>query len=145
MASHKLTAGFETLKELQEFNAEWETLGVSPEEIWPLPRRTFEFMLSGSDAATLVRSSDDVIAFERSTGIPVRYGPDFMDWVREECQRGGTPLKQLNASLHEACHFVASEIAGFPHTEVIGPAFACTLEKVLGVLKITQCNTNLQR
>jgi hypothetical protein len=137
MASHKLTAGFETLKELQEFNAEWETLGVSPEEIWPLPRRTFEFMLSGSDAATLVRSSDDVIAFERSTGIPVRYGPDFMDWVREECQRGGTLLKQLNASLHEACHFVASEIAGFPHTEVIGPAFACTLEKVLGVLKIT--------
>jgi len=137
MASHKLTAGFETLKELQKFNAECETLGVSPEEIWPLPRRTFEFMLSGSDAATIVRSSDDVIEFESSTGLPVRYGPDFMNWVREECQREGTPLKQLNASLHEACHFVAGEIAGFPHTEVIGPTFACTLEKVLGVLKIT--------
>ena len=25
---------------------------------------------------------------------------------------------------------VAGEIAGFPHTEVIGPTFACTLEKV---------------
>ncbi len=135
MASHKLTAGFETLKELQEFNAEWETLGVSPEEIWPLPRRTFGFMLS--DATTIVRSSDDVIKFESSTGLPVRYGPDFMGWVREECQREGTPLKQLNASLHEACHFVAGEIAGFPHSEVIGPTFACTLEKVSGVLKIT--------
>src|SRR5580704_1676724 len=66
MASHKLTAGFETLKELQKFNAEWETLGVSPEEIWPLPRRIFEFMLSGADAATIVRSSNDVIEFESS-------------------------------------------------------------------------------
>jgi len=69
---------------------------VSPEEIWPLPRRAFEFILSGSDAATIVRSSDDVIKFESSTGLPVRYGPDFMDWVREECQRGGTPLKQFS-------------------------------------------------
>jgi hypothetical protein len=70
-------------------------------------------------------------------GLPVRYGPDFMDWVCEECQREGTPLRQLKGSLHEACHFIASEIAGFPHTEVLGPTFACTLEKVLGVLKIT--------
>jgi hypothetical protein len=61
-------------------------------------------MLSGSDAATIVRSSDDVIEFENSTGLPVRYGPDFMDWVRDECHREGTPLKQLNTSLHEACH-----------------------------------------
>jgi hypothetical protein len=102
-----------------------------------MPRRTFEFMLSGSDAVTIVRTSDDVIEFEKSTGLPVRYGPDFMDCVREECQREGTPLKQLSVSLHEACHSVAGEIAGFPHTEVIGPAFVCTLEKTLGVLKIT--------
>jgi hypothetical protein len=40
MASHKLTAGFDTLQELRAFNAEWETLGVSPQEIWPMPRRT---------------------------------------------------------------------------------------------------------
>jgi hypothetical protein len=137
MAGHRLTTGFETARELQQFNAEWETLGVLPEEIWPVPRRTFEFMLSGSDAATIVRSSDDVIEFERNTGLPVRYGPDFMDWVRGECEREGTPLKQLNTSLHEACHLVAGEIAGFPHTEVIGPTFACTLERVAGVLKIT--------
>jgi hypothetical protein len=26
-----------------------------------------------------------------------------MDWVREECQPEGTPLKQLSVSLHEAC------------------------------------------
>jgi hypothetical protein len=53
VASHKLTAGFDTLQELRAFNAEWETLGVFPEEIWPLPKRTFEFMLSGSDAVPL--------------------------------------------------------------------------------------------
>jgi hypothetical protein len=137
MVGHSLTTGFETPKELQEFNAKWETLGALPEEIWPLPRRTFEFVLSGSDAVTMVRSSDDVIEFERSTGLAVRYGPDFMDWVRDECQREGAPQKQLNTSLHEACHLVAGEIAGFPHTEVIGPTFACTLEKVADVLKIT--------
>ena len=81
MASHKLTAGFDTLQELRAFNAEWETLGVAPEEIWPMPRRAFEFRLSGSDEATIVRSSNDVIEFESSTGLPVRHGPDFMDWV----------------------------------------------------------------
>jgi hypothetical protein len=137
MAGDGLTTGFETPKELQEFNAAWATLGTVAEEIWPLPRRTFEFRLSGSDAATMVRSSDDVIEFERRTGLPVRYGPDFMDWVRDECKREGTPLKQLNTSLHEACHLAAGEIAGFPHTEIIGSAFACTLEKAAGVLKIT--------
>lgn len=137
MAGHGLTTGFETPKELQEFNAEWKTLGVLPEEIWPLPRRTFEFIVSGSDAATIVRSRDDVVEFERRMGLPVRYGPDFTDWVRRECQREGTPLNQLSASLHEACHLVVSEIAGFPHTEVIGPTFACTLERVAAVLKIT--------
>jgi hypothetical protein len=136
MAGHEHTTGFETPQELQEFNAAWATLGALPEEIWPLPGRTFEFMLSGSDAATMVRSSDDVIEFERRTGLAVRYGPDFMDWVRDECKREGTPLKQLKTSLHEACHLVAGEIAGFPHIEVIGPTFACTLEKVAGVLKI---------
>jgi len=136
MAGHGLTTGFDTPKELQEFNAAWATLGALAEEIWPLPRRTFEFMLSGSHAATIVRSSDDVIEFERRTGLAVRYGPDFMDWVRDECTREGTPLKQLNTSLHEACHLVAGELAGFPYTEVIGPTFACTLEKVAGILKI---------
>jgi hypothetical protein len=136
MAGHRATTGFDTPKELQEFNAAWATLGVLPEEIWPLPGRTFRFKLSGSDAATIVRSSDDVIEFERSTGLPVRFGPDFMDWVRDECEREGAPVKQLNTSLHEACHLVAGEIAGFPHTEVTGPTFACTLEKVAGVLKI---------
>jgi hypothetical protein len=136
MAGHRLTTGFETPKDLQEFNEAWATLGALAEEVWPLPRRTFEFKLSGSDAPTMVRSSDDVIEFERSTGLPVRFGPDFMDWVRDECEREGTPVKQLNTSLHEACHLVAGEIAGFPHTEVIGPTFACTLEKVAGVLKI---------
>ncbi len=137
MAGHRATTGFDTPKELQEFNAAWATLGVLPEEIWPLPGRTFRFKLSGSDAATIVRSSDDVIEFERSTGFPVRFGPDFMDWVRDECEREGTPVKQLNTSLHEACHLVAGETAGFPHTEIIGPTFGCTLEKVAGVLKIT--------
>ena len=137
MASHRLTTGFETPEALREFNAEWQTRGVLPEEIWPLARRTFEFILSGSDATTIVRSSDDVIRFETSRGLPVRFGPDFMDWVRGECDREGAPLKQLNTSLHEACHWVAGEIAGFPHTEVIGPTFECTLEKVAGVLKIT--------
>jgi hypothetical protein len=137
MAGHRATTGFDTPKELQEFNAAWATLGVLPEEIWPLPGRTFRFKLSGSDAATIVRSSDDVIEFERSTGLPVRFGPDFMDWVRDECKREGAPVKQLNTSLHEACHLVAGEIAGFPHTEIIGPVLACTLEKVAGVLKIT--------
>ena len=136
MAGHGATTGFDTPKELQAFNAAWVTLGVLAEEIWPLPRRTFKFHLSGPDAATMVQSSDDVIEFERSTGLPVRFGPDFMDWVRDECEREGTPIKQLNTSLHEACHLVAGEIAGFPHTEVIGPTFACTLEKVAGVLKI---------
>jgi len=136
MADHGLTTGFETPQELQEFNAAWAVLGVLPEEIWPLPTRTFEFMLSGSDAATMVGSRDDVVEFERRTGLPVRYGPDFMDWVRDESKREGTPLKQLNTSLHEACHLVAGELAGFPHTEVIGPTFACRLEKVAGVLKI---------
>jgi len=95
MAGHRLTTGFETPQELQEFNAAWATLGVLPEEIWPLPTRTFEFKLSGSDAATMVRSKDDVVEFERRTGLPVRYGPDFMDWVRDECEREGTPVKQL--------------------------------------------------
>ena len=137
MVSHKITAGFDSRQELEAFDAAWETLGVAPEEIWPVARRTFEFRLSGSGETAIVRSSDDVIEFESSTGLPVRYGPDFMDWVREEGQREGTPLKQLNASLHEACHFVAAEIAGFPHTELIGPTFVCTLEKTLGVLKIT--------
>jgi hypothetical protein len=137
MVSPRLTAGFETLEELQAFNAEWQRLGVLPEESWPLPRRTFEFILPGSDQRTIVRSSDDVTEFENQTGLPVRYGPDFMDWVRDECQREGKPSKQLNTSLHEACHLVAGEIAGFPHTEVVGPTFVCTLEKMLGVLKIT--------
>jgi hypothetical protein len=49
MASHKITAGFNTRQELEAFNAEWGTLGVAPEEIWPVPRRTFEFRVSGSD------------------------------------------------------------------------------------------------
>jgi len=138
MADHGLTTGFETPHELQQFSAAWAVLGVLPEEIWPLPTRTFEFMLSGSDAATMVRSRDDVVEFERRTGLPVRYGPDFMDWVRDESKREGTPLKQLNTSLHEACHLVAGELAGFPHTEIIGPTFACTLEKVAGVLKIAR-------
>jgi len=137
MAAHELSTGFETPRELQEFNAAWETLGVLAEEIWPLPRRTFQFMLSESHAATMVRSRDDVVEFERKTSLPVRYGPDFMDWVRDECAREGTPIKQLNRSLHEACHLVAGEIAGFPHTETIGPTFACTLEEAAGVLKIT--------
>jgi hypothetical protein len=137
MVGHRLTTGFETPKELREFNAKWETLGALPEEIWPLPGRTFEFVLPGSDAATMVRSSDDVLEFERSTGLAVRYGPSFMDWVRDEGQREGTPLQQLHTSLHEACHLVAGEIAGFPHTEAIGPTFACTLERVAGVWKIT--------
>jgi hypothetical protein len=136
MSVYGLTTGFETPKELQEFNAAWATLGVLAEEIWPLPKRTFQFMLSESHAASIVRSADDVVKFERKTGLSVRYGPGFMDWVRDECAREGTPLKQLNRSLHEACHLVASEIAGFPHVEVVGPVFACTLEKVAGVLKI---------
>jgi hypothetical protein len=135
MTGHAFTTGFETPQALKEFNAAWVTVGVSPEEIWPLPTRTFEFMLSGSDA-TLVRSRDDVVEFERRTGLPVRYGPYFMDWVRDEWAREGIPLKQLNTSLHEACHLVAGEMAGFPHAEVIGPVFACTLEEVAGVLKI---------
>jgi hypothetical protein len=138
MADHRLTTGFENPNELQEFNAAFATLGVSAEEIWPLPKRTFEFMLSGSDAATVVRSRDDLVEFEKRTGLPVRCGKDFTDWVRDESKREGTPLKQLNTSLHEACHLVAGEIAGFPHTEVIGPRFACTLEKVAGVLKIAR-------
>jgi hypothetical protein len=66
----------------------------------------------------------------------VRYGLDFMDWIRDESAREGTPLKQLNTSLHEACHLVAGEIAGFPPAKVIGPVFACTLEKVAGAFKI---------
>jgi hypothetical protein len=136
MSVQGLTTGFETPKELQEFNAAWATLGVLAEEIWPLPKRTFQFVLPESRAANMVRSRDDVVEFERKTGLPVRYGPDFMDWVRDECAREGTPLKQLNRSLHEACHLVAGEIAGFPHVEVIGPTFACTLEKVAGALKI---------
>jgi hypothetical protein len=136
MAVHELSTGFETPKELQEFNAAWATFGTLAEEIWPLPRRTFQFKLSASHAATMVQSSDEVVEFERKTGLPVRYGPDFMDWVRDECAHEGTPLKQLNKSLHEACHLVAGEIAGFPHTEVIGPTFTCTLEEVAGVLKI---------
>jgi hypothetical protein len=138
MTGHGLITGFQTPQELKQFNAAWATLGVLPEEIWPLPTRTFEFMLSGSDTATKVRSRDDVVEFERRTGLSVRYGPDFMDWVRDEWAREGTPLKQLNTSLHEACHLVAGEMAGFPHTEVIGPLFACTLERVAGALKITQ-------
>jgi hypothetical protein len=136
MSVHGLTTGFEAPKELQEFNAAWVTLGVSAEEIWPLPKRTFQFILSESHVTSMVRSRDDVVEFERKTGLSVRYGPDFMDWVRDECAREGTPLKQLNRSLHEACHLVAGEIAGFPHVEVIGSTFACTLEKVAGVLKI---------
>ena|SRR6476660_5889623 len=137
MTGHALTTGFQTPQALKEFNAAWATLAVSPEEIWPLPTRTFQFMLSGPEAATMVRSKDDLVEFERRTGLPVRYGPDFMDGVRDEWAREGTPLKQLNTSLHEACHLVASEMAGFPPTEVIGPMFACTLEEVPGVLKIT--------
>jgi hypothetical protein len=136
MSVHRLTTGFETPKELQEFNAAWATLGVLPDETWPLPKRTFQFVLPESRAASMVRSRDDVVEFERKTGLSVRYGPDFMDWVRDECAREGTPLQQLNRSLHEACHLVAGEIAGFPHAEVVGPVFACTLEKVAGVLKI---------
>jgi hypothetical protein len=136
MTGHVLTTGFETPQALKEFNAAWATLGVSPEEIWPLPTRRFEFMLSGSELATMVRSKDDLVEFERRTGLPVRYGPDFMDWIRDEWAREGTPLKQLNTSLHEACHLVAGEMAGFPHAEVIGPVFACALEEVAGVLKI---------
>ncbi len=136
MTGHALTTGFETPQALKEFNAAWATLGVSPEEIWPLPTRTFQFMLLGSEAMTMVRSKDDLVEFERRTGLPVRYGPDFMDWVRDEWAREGGPLKQLNTSLHEACHLVAGEIAGFPPAEVIGPVFACTLEEVAGVLKI---------
>ena len=136
MSVDGLTTGFETPKELQEFNAAWATLGVLAEEIWPLPKRSFRFVLPESHAASMVRSRDDVVEFERKTGLSVRYGPDFMDWVRDECAREGTPLKQLNRSLHEACHLVAGEIAGFPHVQVIGPVFACTLEKVAGVLKI---------
>jgi hypothetical protein len=136
MTAHAVTTGFQTPQALKEFNAAWATLGVLPEEIWPLPTRTFQFMLSGFEAATIVRSKDDLVEFERRTGLPVRYGPDFMDWVRDEWVREGTPLKQLNMSLHEACHLVAGEMAGFPHAKVIGPVFACTLEKVAGVLKI---------
>jgi hypothetical protein len=138
MTGHALTTGFETPQGLKEFNAAWATVGVSPEEIWPLPTRTFQFIVSGSEAVTMVRSKDDLLEFERRTGLPVRYGPDFMDWVRDEWAREGTPLKQLNTSLHEACHLVAGEIAGFPPAEVIGPVFACTLEKVAGVLKIAR-------
>jgi hypothetical protein len=136
MSVHGLTTGFETPKELQEFNAAWATLGVLAEEIWPLPKRMFQFVLPESRAASIVRSKDDVVEFERKTGLSVRYGPDFMAWVRDECAREGTPLKQLNRSLHEACHLVAGEIAGFPHVEVIGPVFACTFERLEGVLKI---------
>jgi hypothetical protein len=137
MTGHSLTTGFEIPQALQEFNAAWATLGVSPEEIWPLPTRTFQFIPSGSEAPTMVRSKDDLAEFERRTGLLVRYGPDFMDWVRDEWAREGTPLKQLNASLHEACHLVAGEMAGFPHTKVIGSLFACTLERMAGALKIT--------
>jgi hypothetical protein len=32
MSGHGLTTGFETRKELQEFNAAWATLGVLAEE-----------------------------------------------------------------------------------------------------------------
>lgn len=137
MTGHALTTGFETSQELREFNAAWSTRGVLPEEIWPVPTRTFEFMLSGSGAAALVRSKADVIEFERRKGLLVRYGPGFMDWIRDESAREGTPLKQLSTSLHEACHLVAGEIAGFTHAEVIGPRFICMLEKVAGALKIT--------
>jgi hypothetical protein len=136
MSGHVLTTGFETAQALQEFNATWARLGVSSDEIWPPPMRTFQFIFSGLEAATMVRSKNDVLEFERRTGLPVRYGPDFMDWVRDESAREGTPLKQLNTSLHEACHLVAGEMAGFPHARVIGSVFACTLEEVAGVLKI---------
>jgi hypothetical protein len=136
MTGHVLTTGFQTPQALKEFDAAWAALGVSPEEIWPLPARTFKFMLSGSEATTMIRSRDELVEFERRTGLPVRYGPDFMDWVRDEWAREGTPLKQLNMSLHEACHLVAGEMAGFPHAKLIGPMFACTLENVAKVLKI---------
>lgn len=136
MTGHTLTTGFETPQALKEFNASWATQGVSPEEIWPLPTRTFQFILAGSETVTMVRSKDDLVEFERTTGLPVRYGPDFMDWVRDESAREGTPLKQLKTSLHQACHLVAGEIAGFPHATVIGPVFVCTLDEVAGVLKI---------
>jgi hypothetical protein len=143
MTGLALTTGFQTPQALKEFNAAWARLGVLPEEVWPLPTRTFQFKLSGSDAVTMVRSKDDVVEFERRMGLPVRYGPDFMDWVRDEWTREGAPLKQLNTSLHEACHLVAGEIAGFPPAKVIGPAFACTLEKVAGVLKIVNVRYEL--
>jgi hypothetical protein len=136
LTGHAFTTGFETAQALKEFNASWATLGVSPEEIWPLPIRTFQFMFSRSEAVTMVRSKDDLVEFEKRTGLPVRYGPDFMDWVRDEGAREGTPLKQLTTSLHEACHLVAGAMAGFPHAEIVGPVFACTLEEVAGVLKI---------
>jgi hypothetical protein len=136
MTGHALATGFETPQALKEFNTSWAMVGVSPEESWPLPTRTFQFMLSRSEAVTMVRSKEDLVEFERRAGRPVRYGPNFMDWVRDEWAREGTPLKQLNTSLHEACHLVAGEIAGFPPAEVIGPVFACTLEEVAGVLKI---------
>ena len=143
MTGLALTTGFQTSQALQEFNAAWATLGVLPEEIWPLPTRTFQFMLSGSDAVTMVRSKDDLVEFERRMGLPVRYSPDFMDWVRDEWAREGAPLKQLNTSLHEACHLVAGEITGFPPAKVIGPVFACTLEEVAGVLKIAHVRYEL--
>jgi len=143
MTGLALTTGFETAQALKEFNAAWATLGVSPDEVWPRPTRTFQFRLSGSDAVTMVRSKDDLVEFERGMGLPVRYGPDFMDWVRDEWAREGAPLKQLNTSLHEACHLVAGEIAGFPPAELVGPVFACTLEKGAGVLKIAHVRYEL--
>jgi hypothetical protein len=137
MGGQTLSTGFETPKELQEFNAKYQEFGVLAEEVWPLPKRTFEFRLPGFDVGTIVRSRDDVIEFERRRGLCVRYSRDFMDWVRDECLREGTPLMQLNTSLHEACHLVAGDIAGFPHTELIGPRLVCSLEKTAGALKIT--------
>lgn len=136
MTDHVFDTGFETPQVLKEFNASWAMLGVSPEEIWPLPAKTFQFMLSGSDALTMIRSKNELVDFERRVGLPLRYGPDFMDWVRDESAREGTPLKQLKASLHQACHLVAGEMAGFPHATVIGPVFVCALEEVAGFLKI---------
>jgi hypothetical protein len=95
MTGLALTTGFETPQALQEFNA----AGRRSE----YRRRKFGHCRRGLSnsyfrrlnlRATMVRSKDDLVEFERRMGLSVRYGPDFMDWVRDESAREGTPLKQ---------------------------------------------------
>ena len=127
-AEHLDRTGFASANELQEFNAKWASLGVTTDEVWPLPEK-IQYQFLALEHGEWVEEDEDY--FVRVIGhSPERAfrTPQHQSHIQE---RFG-PVQQLNTSLHESIHFVLGQMAGYPHSILNGPTIVCKIQSANG-------------